>query len=513
MRRFAVLALSALAVASCNGTQEEVFAFDAVDLGAPVPPETYAGDVQFRVSQSLEGRDGEVPFGLYLGLRPTGETRLGLNALADLRGIQSVLPERLSGPIDPSCNLGLTVDFIGSEAQGDTVRAGASVRASLYRCKAKGSAEEQRGWRMISQTIDAAAQARAELDGNCIRLSLTGLDLKPRGLLGGLATLFGLTEKVRAAILEETARVLEANPICPDPPAPVSFFEPQFEALGIEEIGGGGIGAGLKGSADMSAETLLDTLAWAGEKTAGRDASLRFTGREGKAVGLSLEDSLTLAETEIDYGITLQLSPASSTRIGIDALLDLRDIQSRLPALLEGRLVTDNCGGRIEIESFETEASDTTVLARSALKMESYECIRSGPGSWERGALEETKQANVLAHVSAELVDQCVVFRLLDLERDPPGALGQIQTGSGRLAAARALVFEAIELVLEESALCPTLGPVLATLQPHFAYGAPQEIGEGGAGIAMQGSIDLSPATVVELLTLFQTEGLLPPAP
>ena len=512
-RSYVLVALSVLALAACNSTPEGVFEFDAVDLGSPVAPETYAGDVRFRIAQSLDSRAGEVPFALYLGLSPAGETRLGLNALADLRGIQDALPERLSGPIDPSCNLGLTVDFSGSEADGDTLRAGASVRASLYRCKAKGTPDEQRGWRMISQTVDAAATLRGDLDGNCIRLSLTDLSLKPRGILGGLASLFGLTEKVRVAILEEAAVVLDAYPICPEPPAPISFFQPRFEALGIEEIGAGGVGAGLKGSADISADTLVDTLAWAGERAAGGSDGLRFTDRTDGRVGLALQDAMAVGDTEIGYGIALQLSPVSTTRIGIEALLDLRDIQARLPDLLADRVVTDNCGGRIQIEGFDTEADGTTIVARASLEMESYDCVRSAPGTWERGALEETKQVDVRAHLSAELVDQCVVFRLLDLDRDPPGALGQIQTGSGRLAAARALVFEAIELVLEEAAICPELGPELSILEPHFDYGAPQEIGEGGAGIAMRGSIDLGPETVVELLALLQSEGLLPPAP
>ncbi|NVK61703.1 MAG: hypothetical protein HWE37_16730, partial [Rhodobacteraceae bacterium] len=44
-------------------------------------------------------------------------------------------------------------------------------------------------------------------------------------------------------------------------------------------------------------------------------------------------------------------------------------------------------------------------------------------------------------------------------------------------------------------------------------YGAPQELGEGGLGGAMKASIDVSPETVVDMLTLLQDRGLLPPAP
>ena len=160
----------------------------------------------------------------------------------------------------------------------------------------------------------------------------------------------------------------------------VLSFPPRFEALGIEEIGAGGVGAGLKGSADISADTLVDTLARAGERAAGGADGLRFTDRTDGRVGLALQDAMAVGDTEIGYGIALQLSPVSTTRIGIEALLDLRDIQARLPDLLADRVVTDNCGGRIQIEGFDTEADGTTIIARASLEMESYDCVRSAPG-------------------------------------------------------------------------------------------------------------------------------------
>lgn len=72
-RSYVLVALSVLALAACNSTPEGVFEFDAVDLGSPVAPETYAGDVRFRIAQSLDSRAGEVPFALYLGLSPAGK--------------------------------------------------------------------------------------------------------------------------------------------------------------------------------------------------------------------------------------------------------------------------------------------------------------------------------------------------------------------------------------------------------------------------------------------------------
>lgn len=501
-----------LALSACTGSAEDAMTFREVDLQSPVPPAAYAGDVAFRVAQSFAARGQEVPFAFYLGLAPAGGTRLGANAFGDMRGLQKALPGLLSGPIEASCSIGLNVNFGGIEAEGDVLRAGASVKASLYRCKDRDTPEERRGFRMISQTVDVNARLRAGLAGNCIRLELADLGLKPRGILGGLATLFGFTERVRAAIFEKAETVLAENLVCPTLPEPIAILEPQFTTLGVREVGGGGVGMALSGSADIGADNLIAILAWLGANAEG-DGALRFVPAPPGQVRFDFDNSLEVKGEDLAYGIDARLSPVDATRIGMEALLDLGGIQKRLPDLLTGQEVIDSCGGHVTIERFETEADGTAVIARASLEMESFDCVRTGEGSWERGVLEETKDVDVRADLSAELVEGCVVFRLLDLTRDPPGALGQIQTASGRLEAARALVLEAVGLVLEEAALCPELPPELVVLKPRFDYGAPQEIGEGGLGVAMKASIDVSPETVVDMLTLLQDRGLLPPAP
>ena len=145
--------------------------------------------------------------------------------------------------------------------------------------------------------------------------------------------------------------------------------------------------------------------------------------------------------------------------------------------------------------------------------MDTYDCERTGPGTWERGELLTTEEIGVRADMSADLAGDCIVFRLIDLERDPPGVIAQLDTGSGRAQAARALLLEAVGLILEESPLCPDLPPELAVLDPTFDRGAPEEIGDGGVGVAVDGSIEVSPRSVIDLLRLLQARGLVPPPP
>ena len=184
-----------------------------------------------------------------------------------------------------------------------------------------------------------------------------------------------------------------------------------------------------------------------------------------------------------------------------------------MPDILAGETLLDICGGRVTLGRLEAEAREERLIARAQIDLETFDCERTGPSTWERGALLTAEEVGVRAELSAELVDGCVVFRLLDLARDPPGALARMETGGGRAEAARALLLEAVGLILEETPLCPEIPEELAVLDPRLGRGAPQEIGDGGVGVVVDGSVEVSPRTVVDLLRLLQARGVLPARP
>lgn len=509
---FAVALLaSVVALAGCDGPGKKDGEGYAVDPSIPVEPESHAADVAFRIDETIPGRGRDVPVTLYLGLRPEAEipTRLSAKALLDLRELQQALPELLSGPIEPSCGLGVDLRFLGAEAVTDEIRATASVDARLYRCRDRGTADERRGARLFTQTIDLEATVGMSRIGDCIAFRLTGLDLDPRGLLGGLATLFGVTERARSAILEQAQVTLAENPVCPDLPEALDLLDPDFVTAELSEIAAGGVGAALAGSVDIAAGNLVALLSLVGAEAREAAGATDQTDRPA----FRLDGSLDANGADIPYAADVRLSAVTPTRIAVDATLDLRELQRRLPDLAEGKVPLDICGGRVMLRSLETEATGSTIVATGALTVDSFDCERTGPGSWERGELLRTEEVGVRADLSAELVEGCVVFRLLDLRRDPPGAFAQLETGSGRIEAARTLLLDAVRLFLEETAVCPALPPEVAVLDPEFSAGGPTELGEGGVGVALGGSVDVSPGAIIALLRLLQERGALPPRP
>lgn len=509
----ACVVAAALVLSGCGGAGDDRAVSRGVDFGAAVDPSAFAGEVTFRIAETLPAKGRDVPFELFLGIAPETRTRLVANALVDLRHLQAVLPDLLTGAIEPSCGLGLDLRFVGAEAVGEAVRARASADARVYRCRQRGTEAERRGGRLLSQTIDVDATLSAGLESGCMAFRLVDLDLKPKGVLGGLATLFGVTERARSAILAKARTVLAENPVCPDLPPALELLDPRFATAGLRQIGEGGIGASLSGSVDAGAATLVDLLVLVEARRPRPGVIPSPPATQAGQAAFRVDDSIDVRGTEVGLGLDMRLAALGASRIGIETMLDLRDLQARLPEIVAGEVLVDTCGGRIALQSLEAQAREAAVIATGRLSVETFECARTGPGSWERGELTGKEDVGVRAEMSAELAGQCVVFRLLDLTRDPPGAFAQLETGNGRAAAARALLLEATRLILEANPLCPELPPDLAILDPRFDRGTPQEIGAGGVGVALDGSIDVSPRAIVDLLSLLQSRGALPPPP
>lgn len=504
---------SALALPGCSGTAEDVAATRTIEPGSVVDATTYAGDVAFRMIDTFSAGDRDVPLELFLGLSPGSGTRLAANALIDLRALQHELPELLTGVLEPSCALDLDVNFEGAEAAGQSIEARANVDATFYRCRNRGTEEEARGRRLFGEAIDVRARIGGDLAGDCIEFRLEDLDLAPQSLVGRIASLFGVTERVRAAVNAQARATLSENPVCPDLPEAILSLAPEFTSFSLHEIGSGGMGATASGSVDLAADKLLRVLAIASESTDQEDGRIRVAEVLPDNLKVEIENALTIRESEVSYLLEIGLSIVGPTRIGVETMIDLRELQARLPDLIAGETLVDTCGGSVLIDRLEIEGSAAVLIATGKLDVTTYECDRTAPGTWERGAVLKDDEVGVRADMSADLVENCIVFRLLDIVRDPPGAIARLDTGSGRTQAARALLIEAIGLILEDNPLCPELPAELIALDPSFDRGAPQEIGEGGVGVAFNGSIDLSPRNVVDLLRQLQARGAVPPPP
>ncbi len=265
LRLGAALAIAGMAFAGCSAEEQspgiEAVTRAAASQGGGIDPAGYAGDVTFRIPADLPTRGGPVPFVVFAGVGAASDTRLSVNAFADLRTLQARLPELLSGELESNCRRDIGADVQSVEGMGDRIIARGRVDAKFYTCRKAGTPEERRGIRLISQKVEVVAVATAKVENNCIAFSLLELELDPSGLLGGIANLLGLTDRIRDAVLESADELFEENPLCPKLPPELASLEPRYTGGGTREIGQRGLGAALVGSVDASAETLVELLA------------------------------------------------------------------------------------------------------------------------------------------------------------------------------------------------------------------------------------------------------------
>ncbi|MCG7522091.1 hypothetical protein [Ruegeria sp. Ofav3-42] len=105
-----------------------------------------------------------------------------------------------------------------------------------------------------------------------------------------------------------------------------------------------------------------------------------------------------------------------------------------------------------------------------------------------------------MGKAGADAKGNCILLRLEGVELDLQEFAGTVSDWIGITDKARALILEKGGEVLAENPICPEL----AGLDPNFSSGGIREIGEGGIGAALSGSVDTSSTTLLELVALLQ---------
>lgn len=244
-------------------------------------------------------------------------------------------------------------------------------------------------------------------------------------------------------------------------------------------------------------------------------AAILTVAQTAMAAPLELEvaRTATVKNAEFKYVLDVALAAAAPTRIGIDGLLDLTDLQRQLPDLLKGKKVLDICSATVSIEDFAASAAGETVIGTGHFGFELFDCNRTQPDQWQRGPVKETRQSDFRAEMTAFLRDDCAVVQIEKMDLGAPPKIGPIDFSSERIQAAGELIVEAADLVLADLPFCPKLPEEVELLDPVYDSGSPHEIGDGGLGLSLTGSIDVSTSSIIEVLKLLQKRDVLPPAP
>lgn len=493
LRGFMVLA--SLVVSACARIAFDDALGETVDPSVPVDQALYAGEVVVGIPDAARAAEWDFAVPLWIGLSPETQTRLEANAFADLRIVQLALPELLSGSHEPSCSVGLDIDFHGAEAQAQNVVASATADVRLYRCRHRDTDAEIRGGRILTQPVRVAATLEADLEAGCVVFRVTNLEVAPTGIVGGLATLLGVTGRARTTILEQTSDILAENPICPVLPPVLSPLDLRFASAHFTEIAMGGIGASLTGSVDLSADTVVDLVAFAATRNS------EWSAVDGDAGQITLQRvaSVDIRGAPVDLGLRIGLHPLDATEIGIYAGFDLSEVQAQVSDVVAGEVLMDECGSRMVVQSLDLVEDEAQLDVLASVVVSRFECTRTAPTTWERGALQENHSLSLTGTFGLEFDGSCVLLRLPNgFETSRP--MAQIEVGVDRVALAKALTRDTVRVLLEGRRFCTDVPPAVAALDPQLEMGRLQEVGDGGLAVEFAGSIDVRTANIIALL-------------
>jgi len=234
---------------------------------------------------------------------------------------------------------------------------------------------------------------------------------------------------------------------------------------------------------------------------------------DAQQVDFVIDATLPVRETELPYTLDVNLTAAAPTRIRVGALLDLREIQRIVPARLADNAIVDNCGLQVRLDGLNFNAQGDAIGLDGDVTITSFECSRTSERDFQRGAEKRAILANMSTEATVELRDNCAYFKLIDLTLTAPDTEREQLLEDDTLESVKELMLAAVDLVLNETPLCPELPAELASLDPAYENGGPREIGEGGLGVLLEGSVDVSPSTILEILTVLQQQELIPGRP
>lgn len=230
-------------------------------------------------------------------------------------------------------------------------------------------------------------------------------------------------------------------------------------------------------------------------------------------VEFELTETISFGDLEINYRLDLILEVLAPTRVGLVALLDLRDFQARLPDLIKEQPVSDGCGSRTDLTELAVEAREDVISLVGKLNTQRYECIRTDENNFQRGAPTDTWKLGFDASASASLEGTCLTLEIVDMVVEPLEEIEDAGELAEDLNALRVLLIDFANAFLEKRPLCPEMPAELASLAPVYNSGGPQEVEEGGLGVHIDGSIDVSTTTILSVLRVLQRESIIPAPP
>lgn len=220
-------------------------------------------------------------------------------------------------------------------------------------------------------------------------------------------------------------------------------------------------------------------------------------------VTFRIADSVPVKGKDLPYTLLLSLEETAPTRLGAAASLDLRSFQKNAPWILSN-VLQETCKRKFALAVSDVRADGDALVAEGQVQAKFFACDTRDPKTHYRGVLLFGQNVDVLIRASADVSGNCLNLQLEDVHLDLQGFIGTVSDAIGLTDRARELILEKGAEVLAENPVCPSLPDELAGLEPSFTSGGVREIGAGGVGAALKGSVDTSAETLLDLIAVMQ---------
>lgn len=232
-------------------------------------------------------------------------------------------------------------------------------------------------------------------------------------------------------------------------------------------------------------------------------------GLRAEQVTYHLTDTVKVNDAELPYELDLELSDESPRRVRFDVLLDLRELQRRFEQLVSTEPMVDVCNGRLSQASINFVADEEALAAKGQLLVELFACERETLRAVDRGEMVYSEVVSLAAAVSLNVKGLCLIFGLEDVEMVLPTGSGDVALNNAHLANAKELLLRASEAFFQAHPICLKLPSELSSLTPREFEGGTREIGKGGVGARLSGSVDVSTRSILDVLNALQDRGII----
>ena len=230
---------------------------------------------------------------------------------------------------------------------------------------------------------------------------------------------------------------------------------------------------------------------------------LLFAGGGAAAQTVRFTDSATIDGVRFPIPMAIHLRAETETELILTLQGDLGAIQRNMPALLSQEL-EDGCSGRSAIAVTEAVAEGENIRLFGQLQTRRYLCVGGSRGA---ELLRQTAEVEVL--LAGGMVGECLVMRVRTAAVRPDGVTGGVLNVTGLSQTITRRLGESLDKALRDGDNCIDIPEEFQAFDARITGGGFREIGEGGLGAEIHGTLTINTTNFIELMGILEEKGRL----